>query len=148
MKLATTDPTLERLDEKIVWYDRKSILNQRLFKWLKGIVIGAAALVPLSAGLRMPAVITGGLGVLIAILEGLQELNQYDHNWIIYRSTCEALKHEKYLYLAKAGPYSNASDPHALLAERIESLISQEHAKWVSGREEATKTKPATALPK
>jgi|SRR5437879_3593376 len=148
MKLATTDPTLERLDEQIVWYDRKSILNQRLFKWLKGIVIGAAALVPLSAGLRMPAVITGGLGVLIAILEGLQELNQYDHNWIIYRSTCEALKHEKYLYLAKAGPYSNASDPHALLAERIESLISQEHAKWVSGREEATKTKPATALPK
>ena len=68
-----------------------------------------------------------------------QQLNQYQQNWITYRSTCEALKHEKYLYMAKAGPYAAASDSHALLAERIESLISQEHAKWVSAQESAGK---------
>lgn len=138
--MPTTDLTMERLDDQIGWYDRKSIRNQCVFKCLKVIVIGSAALIPLSAGLRMPAVVTGGLGVLVAFLEGLQQLNQYDHNWVTYRSTCESLKHEKYLYLAKAGPYSTANDAHALLAERIESLISREHAKWVSGREEATKT--------
>jgi hypothetical protein len=41
----------------------------------------------------------------------------------------QILKHEKYTYLAKAAPYVNVADPHALLAERIESLVAQEHAK-------------------
>jgi hypothetical protein len=68
----------------------------------------------------------------ITVLEGMLHLNQYEQNWITYRSTCESLKHEKYVYLGKAGPYSGSADPHALLADRIESLVSQEHAKWAS----------------
>lgn len=135
------DPTLERLEDQINWYDRKSNYNQRAYKWLKIIEIVAAALVPLSAGFHLPAPFTGSLGVLIAILEGLLQLNQYHHNWITYRSTCETLKHEKYLYLGNAGPYSASPAAHALLAERIESLVSQEHAKWASGQEEAAKQK-------
>jgi hypothetical protein len=135
------DPTLERLEDQINWYDRKSNYSQRVYKWIKIIEIVAAALVPLAAGLHMPAPVTGSLGVLIAVLEGLLQLNQYHHNWITYRSTCETLKHEKYLYLANAGPYAAAPVAHALLAERIESLVSQEHAKWASGHEQAGKEK-------
>ena len=56
-----------------------------------------------------------------------------------YRSTCEALKHEKYVYLASAGPYTNATAAHALLAERIESTVSQEHAQWSSVQQQAAK---------
>src|SRR5262249_5612342 len=86
----------------------------------------------------MPTV-TAGLGVFIVVLEGMQQLNQYHANWISYRSTCEALKHEKYLYLAQAGPYAGAANPRAMLAERIESLVSQEHAKWSSAQAPAEK---------
>ncbi len=139
--MAEADPTLERLEDQIIWYDRKSNYCQRVYKSLKVFEIVAAALVPLAAGLHLPAAITGSLGVLIAVLEGLLQLNQYHHNWIAYRSTCETLKHEKYLYLANAGPYSTATTAHALLAERIESLVSQEHAKWAAGQEEAGKQK-------
>ena len=81
------------------------------------------------------------LGVLIAVAEGLQQVNQYHANWIAYRSTCESLKHEKFLFLGNSGPYIHASDPQVLLAERIESLVSQEHAKWASGQELADKTR-------
>lgn len=133
-----TDPTMERLEEQIGWYDKRSLYNQRWFKGLKVIEMVSAALIPFAAGFGAPAPFTGGLGVLVVILEGLQSLNQYQHNWITYRSTCESLEHEKYLYLAQAGPYQAAEDAHALLAERIEGLISQENAKWVSGRERAT----------
>ena len=126
--MTEADPTLERLEDQINWYDRKSNYSQQVYKWLKIIEIVAAALVPLSAGLHMPAALTGSLGVLIAVLEGLLQLNQYHHNWIAYRSTCETLKHEKYLYLANAGPYSTATAAHVLLAERIESLVSQERS--------------------
>jgi hypothetical protein len=68
-------------------------------------------------------------------------LNQYQQNWVAYRSTCESLKHEKYVYLGKASPYAIAGDAHALLAERIESLVSQEHAKWASVQQQEPKSK-------
>jgi Protein of unknown function (DUF4231) len=68
-------------------------------------------------------------------LKGIQQLYQLQTNWLLYRSTCESLKHEKFLFLAGAGPYRVAQNRHSLLAERIESLVSQEHAKWASTQE-------------
>jgi hypothetical protein len=136
------DVTLDRLQDQIEWYDRKSGTNQRAFKYLKVMTISAAAIIPFLAKGTSLTSVTAGLGVLIAILEGLQQLYQYQSNWISYRSTSEALKHEKFLYLGKAGIYAAAKDPHALLAERIESLVSQEHAKWASSQEQGQKTSP------
>jgi hypothetical protein len=72
----------------------------------------------------------------VVVLEGVQQLFQWQPNWVLYRSTHEALKHEKYLYMAKAGPYSGP-ERHWVLAERLEGLISQEHAKWTEGRHQA-----------
>jgi hypothetical protein len=129
------DATMERLEDQIRWYDRKSRSNQQFFKALKIVVIVNAALIPLLSGLKASAWIIGSVGVLIALVEGLQQLNQYQNNWTAYRSTCESLKHEKYLYLAKAGPYASVVDEHRILAERIESLVSQEHAKWISSQD-------------
>jgi hypothetical protein len=125
------------LEDQISWYDSKSKLNQQRFKWLKAAQLVAAGTIPVVAAAGNPAPVMAGLGGLVVILEGFQQLNQYQQNWTTYRSTCEALKHEKFLYLATAGPYGGAVDARALLAERIEGLISQEHTKWVSAREEA-----------
>jgi hypothetical protein len=123
--------------------DRKSLNAQRAFKRIKVVEIVAAALIPFLAALNLTAVtwVMGGLGFLVTVLEGLLHVNQYQQNWITYRSTCESVKHEKYFYLGKAGPYANATDPHALLAERIESLVSQEHAKWASLEQQQPKRK-------
>src|SRR5260370_31356633 len=130
------DPTMQRLEDQISWYDSKSNRSQSWFKGLKLFEIGSGALIPFLAGFHAPAWSTGSLGVLIVILEGVQHLNQYQHNSITYRSTCESLKHEKYLYLANAGPYSNDENRVAVLAERVESLVSQEHAKWFSSQDQ------------
>jgi hypothetical protein len=141
------DVTLDRLQDQIEWYDRKSESCQGAFKRLKICTISAAALIPFAAMVDGMSWVTAGLGVLIVVLEGLQQLNQYQSNWIAYRSTCETLRHEKFLYLAKAGIYATAGDPHALLAERIEASVSQEHAKWKSSREHAREV-GAAAEPK
>ena len=45
------------------------------------------------------------------------------------------------LYLAAAGPYS-VGDQHRVLAERLEGLISQEHAKWTESRHTEKQTAP------
>jgi len=127
---------MDRLEDQISWYNKNSLRSHFLFKMLKAVVIVCAALIPLLSGLQATLPwLTGSLGALIAVLEGLQQLNQYQQNWIRYRSTCESLKREKYLYLAKAGPYAGVSDARALLAERIESLGSEEEAKRVSAQE-------------
>jgi uncharacterized protein DUF4231 len=130
-------PAWERLEEQIGWYDGRSRKNQRWFKGLKVCQIVTAAAIPVAAGLSSPSWLVGGAGALIVVLEGLQQLQQYQQNWTTYRSTCEQLKHEKFLFLARGGPYGADPNPEALLAERVESLVSQEHAAWVSHREEA-----------
>jgi hypothetical protein len=127
------------LEDQISWYDTKSRLNQQRFKWMKAAQLVAAGSVPVVAALGNPAAVVAGLGGLVVILEGFQQLNQYQQNWASYRSTAEALKHEKYLYLAAAGPYAATGDSRALLADRIEGLISQEHAKWVSALDQVAK---------
>lgn len=40
--MATVDVTLERLDDQIGWYDRKSSHNQRWFKIVKVVQLAAA----------------------------------------------------------------------------------------------------------
>jgi len=130
---------MQRLDDQIGWYDRKSAQNQRWYKWLKIVTVVSGALVPVFSLMEKRGYVAASLGVLIVIVEGLQQINQYQANWIAYRSTCEALKHEKFLHLALAGPYAASQKPLALLAERIEGLVSQEHAKWVSAQEQSKK---------
>lgn len=137
-------PTQDRLEDQIGWYDRKSRNAQRRYKILKLAQVIIAGLIPLASVFPIPEPefkwVTAILGLLVLIIEAVQQLNQDQQNWIAYRSTCEALKHEKYLHLAAAGPYTNAENREkqiALLADRIEGLISQEHAKWVSAQEQA-----------
>jgi len=128
-----------RLQDQIAWYDRKSQANQRWFKRLKVGQIVTAAAIPVAAAASVPVAVVGAAGAVIVVLEGLQQLQQYQQNWTTYRSTCEQLKHEQFLFMAQAGPYAIAPDPEAMLAERVESLVSQEHAAWVSHREETTR---------
>ena len=146
--MSDTDIAVQRLEDQLNWYDRKASWNERRFKRLKMCTLAFSVFIPLSAvaATRYPgitAIVTAVLGTSIALLEGLQQLNQYHQNWITYRSTAEALKHEKFLFLSSAGPYSSVSNPKALLAERVESLVSQEHSKWTSAQELPAKGKTA-----
>jgi hypothetical protein len=117
-----------------------------MFKTFKTATVIASVTIPLCAAIGAPPLAAGILGALIALIEIFQQMNQYHQNWINYRSAAEALTHEKYLFLANAGPYSktSAADATALLAERIESLISQENAKWASAQARTAKDQGGT----
>jgi hypothetical protein len=143
--MSDSDPTLDRLEDQIDYYDRSAATSKRWFKRLKAVQITAASGVPVVIALSAPMWVAAVLGGLVAVLEGLQGLNQYQQNWFNYRSTCEALKHEKYLYLAKAGPYSDQTSAHRALAEKLEGLVSQEHAKWAPTPEKPADSKPQSS---
>ena len=135
--------TLLRLQDQLDWYSAKSTQNKNMFQRLKMLTIISAALIPalVASGVPHGSQISAGLGVLIVIAEGIQSLNQYQENWLSYRATAEALKHDQYLYLGKAGPYLTADHPQSMLAERIELLIAQEEGKWVSAQSSSNQQK-------
>jgi Protein of unknown function (DUF4231) len=146
------DPIWDRLEDQIAWHDRTSVQCQRIYKRIKSLEILSAAAIPVLSAINIslgsPNVLGHSLswtililGALITILEGLIKLNLYQENWLNYRSTCEGLQFEKFAYIAKVGPYKDAPDVHALLAERVLSLISQENAKWASAQQHKVEIK-------
>ncbi len=138
----------ERLDAQIEWYDTKSQANQRWFKSLRTTEIICAAVIPFLAGysdsIPLGRVIIGALGVIIAICAGLSILNKYQENWLTYRTTCETLKHEKYLFLTGCKPYEDESSFNQFV-ERVESLISKENSQWSRFTKEKPRTSNAAA---
>src|SRR6187399_727889 len=129
-------PSWFRLQDQLSWYDGKSQSCQRNYKRLKLSQVTLAVLIPLAA--LLPAEYakwaTSVAGALIALLEAIQQMNQYSTLWVTYRGTAESLKHEQYLFLGSAGPYRGMAEPDALvlLAERVEEHVSTEHGKWVT----------------
>lgn len=76
--------TLGRLEDQIGWYDRKSRAAQRWFKCLNLAKIFTAGLIPLVDVVKLsdPGKATAVMGLAIVFLEGVQQLNQYQQNWI------------------------------------------------------------------
>ena len=125
-------PAWDRLEDQLLWYEGKSSRHVTWYQSLKVAQIVIAAAIPAAVAAGASAAVAGALGAVIVVLEGLQQLFQFQQNWISYRTTAEALKHEKFLYLASAGPYREADRLDATLAERVESLVSQETGAWAA----------------
>ncbi len=127
-------PAWFRLIDQRNWYDNKSQHCQRWYKRLKITQVSLAVLVPATSLLPSDCakVVSSLCGVLIAVLEAIQQMNQYSTLWVTYRATAERLKHEQYLFLSAAGPYKGMTDGDRFvaLAERVEEHVSTEHANW------------------
>lgn len=123
----------QRVEDQILWYEAKSQAAQTSFKGLRRCAIVMAAVIPALAGFahlcRIIPILIGLLGALVVIFHAFESLGQYHENWLQYRTTCEALKNEKYLFLAKSRPYDTESRL-ALFVERVEGLISNENSVW------------------
>ena len=129
-------PLWDRLQSQIDWYDAKAKANQNYYKASKIAIILCAIVIPIVAEFSAMAVIAAA--GLILLLESMQQLNKWQENWILYRSTCEGLRNEQHLYNEKAGPYAKLppEESHRVLAERVGALASAEHSKWVTANRE------------
>lgn len=124
----------ERLQDQIDWYDRTSVKNQKWFKRLQVAAILASATIPFLSGYITGTTVllklsVGFLGLSVAAMTAILGLYKFQENWLEFRTTCESLKHEKYLFLTKSEPYDQ-EEPFSLLVERVESLISKENTAW------------------
>jgi hypothetical protein len=104
-------PLWERLQGQIDWYDRKASANQHAYKASKIAIIVCTVIIPIVAEYSPLAV--GTAAGVILLLEGLQQVNKWQENWILYRSTCEGLRNEQHHYNEKSGSYAKLTPEEA-----------------------------------
>jgi hypothetical protein len=130
------DEAKGRLKEQLDYHSKQSRHNKKKFYSLQFVIIITSTLVPI-----VNVIIPGGdllrltssiLGGIIVVITAVMQLHKYQENWILFRTTQELLKKEKFLYLNDAGDYAGL-DPKKkkrLLVERVESLVSAETSKY------------------
>jgi len=131
----------ERVDDQIGWLERKSAEFKKKFMFIRNVELVCSALIPLLVAMIPQSGddtfwfngfkwVTGGLGVLLTVLGGLQTLNKYQELWSQYRAVAESLKSEKLLYLTKSGHYSGDVEAFQLFVIKVEAILANENEKW------------------
>ncbi len=129
-----TEYLKNRIEDQINWYGKKSTINKKWFRMCQLTQLIMATLITLSGTIPINdypwvQIIVPVLGGIIAVISGLLGLFKFQENWLEYRTVCESLKHEKFLFLTKSDPY-NLEGPLNLLVSRVETLISKENTNW------------------
>lgn len=132
-----------RVDSQLEWYSKKSRLNKMWYIRLKVIETVMALLIPFLTAYITQNTVTlkitvGLLGVLVALASNLIILFNVHENWLQYRTTLEAMKYEKFMFLTKTGAYLNNENAFNMFVEKFEFIISKENANWAAnGRKES-----------
>jgi hypothetical protein len=122
----------ERVDPQIDWYNEKSLRNKKMFLISRITEIVLAASIPiisLSNTDAISRIIIAIIGGVIAGIMAIIGLFQFQENWISYRTTCEALRHEKYIFLVNEGKNYNEEQILSFVG-KMESIISSENIQW------------------
>jgi Protein of unknown function (DUF4231) len=137
---------LDRIREQSAWYGTKARWNRSTYVAFKIVQIVMAASIPVVSVAVAGDVqrwMSAILGALIGIIEAVLQLGQYQRNWLTYRATREALRREDFLHSAKAGPYTDQTNPDGIYVERADAIISGESAKWLVSQEQQIKSAKA-----
>ncbi|MCR9141009.1 MAG: DUF4231 domain-containing protein [bacterium] len=137
--MSPEDYIKQRVDDQIDWHSKKSSRNRKIYQGLTLLAIIAAACIPLLSAATLlgdePGVAAplaaGVLGVLITILSGTLSLFRFHENWVEYRLIVEALKRERFLFLAGVTPYDPQSpEKFTRFVENIEGMIAKTVISW------------------
>ena len=125
---------INRLDDQINWYAKKSSHNQKRFKTLRTIEVTLSLSLPIIIGyipaFQILTLVASLLGAAVAFIATLLAIGKYHEIWVEYRMICEVLRQEKIAFTTRTGHYAT-ENPFPILVERAESIMCQEHAKWM-----------------
>ena len=122
----------ERVDDQLRWYGDRSASAKRWYQRLQLLTLVLAASVPvlsLASGDLRVRIAVALIGAATSVVAGVLALYRFGERWADYRSTAEALKHEKYRYLTGVEPYVGAGT-FSLFVDRVESILVQENRAW------------------
>jgi len=100
--------------------------------------MGAA--VTVLAATRASSALTAALAASVVVLEGVQQLFQFQSNWITYRRTAETMRQQAFMYVAQVGLYADKETRRERLAEFMSEITTTENAGWTSTMRSAPNT--------
>jgi nicotinamide riboside transporter PnuC len=80
----------ERLQKEIDWHSKRAKDNKTKFRICQIIILVAGATIPIinvASIMDSQRIISSVIGGLIVIVTGLTQLEKYQENWILYRTT-------------------------------------------------------------
>lgn len=123
----------ERVKDQEDWMEAKSGSNKKNYQRGKLLVILLSVSIPFLVTLidefAYFKYVIALVGVLIAAVEGILSLYDYQNTWINYRQTLEALKREKFFFATKSSVYKKDSS-FQFFVERIETILTMENKNW------------------
>lgn len=125
----------------LAWYEhaaKRARISYRSGRLL-AVVVGSAVTVLAASG--APGVLTASLAAVVVVLEGSQQLFQFQPSWIRYRGAAETLRRNGHQYAARVPPY-DTSDRRWKLAELLDATISAEGRAWTQAARRPTNKPP------
>jgi len=134
-------PTGEQYMEKRLWnrifrFHKKGVNNRRSYHFSQTIIILAAALITISNTVDLGSteirIISSVLGGIVIVFTSIQQLFKFQENWILFRTTEEALRREYHLYITKAGEYADLpeSELKPTIVEKVEALLLSQYSSF------------------
>ena len=133
-KYAINEYLEKRLENELKWHQKRAQRYRYLFLLERSLTVASAAAIPIlivnEAGYSNTVVAAASM--IILLLLALDWSVDLHGQWTFYQSTAISIEGERFLYLSRAGPYSNLSRERSfsLLVERAESIISRLPARW------------------
>ncbi len=126
---------VRRVDQYRAWYDGRARACKRGYLWIRSCTLAAAGMVTLLAGWsRAPRSAAAALSVVVLVATALESVLHLREQWKNYRFTEQHLDKERFLFLARAGPYRGLDRHQAFLrlVERVEWAIAAENSTTLS----------------
>jgi len=133
-----------RYAEVLEYYDSKAVWNKRCYYACSVYVLAVSGVIcpVVLLSSTYGQVLAAIFSPTVTVLAAVAALFKFHENWLSYRATWDALKHEYYWHDANAGLYAGQDDPDRLFVEQVEALVSREGAEWL--RRHAAKGKGDT----
>ena len=133
-QVAISEYIAKRVDDQLAYFDGSAIKNQRAYKKLKSTSIVCNVLTTMTIALAFTVhenykVLMGILALVLStiVLATYQweEFQNYGAKWEKFRLVAEQLKSEKFMFLNRAGHYSQGDESAASsrFVETIETII-------------------------
>jgi len=126
----------ERLWNRIFSFHKKGVNNRRSYHSSQAIIIIAGALITITNVLEIGSyeirIVSSILGGIVIVFTSMQQLFKFQENWILFRTTEEALRREYHLYITKAGEYADLpeSELKPTIVEKVEALLLSQYSSF------------------
>jgi len=124
-----------RYEQTVKWYIREACRYKKGYLALSIASIIFPAVIPVinCFSYSWITIAVTVISVITSVVTSLLSLLKLHEKWISYREVAEALQSELTLYAENCGEYGKAKseqEKNQYFAERIESLMGDEHIKW------------------